>query len=139
MSIIALVACSSKKAGRPSPARDLYVSDLFKKSSAFASRIADRWYILSAKHGLLDPHDIIGPYDVTLNKMNKEQRADWAVRVTVQLLSVSESSDEIVILAGKKYSENLISKLSKRGNRVSEPLSGKGIGQRLAWLKRQLE
>lgn len=52
---VGLVGCTSQKLKRPAPARELYVSSLFKKASAFAERSCDRWYVLSAKHGLLHP------------------------------------------------------------------------------------
>ena len=57
---IALVACVSRKTPRPLPAQDLYVSDWFRKASAYARRVADEWYILSAKHGLVSPDTVIG-------------------------------------------------------------------------------
>ena len=56
---IALVACVSKKNNRPMRAQDLYISDWFKKASAYADTISNKWYILSAMHGLVDPSDII--------------------------------------------------------------------------------
>ena len=57
---IALVACVSRKTPGPLPAQDLYVSDWFRKASAYARRVADEWYILSAKHGLVSPDTVIG-------------------------------------------------------------------------------
>ena len=54
-SSIALVACVKTKAETPRPARDLYVSDLFRKASAYAEKTADAWYILSAKYGHVRP------------------------------------------------------------------------------------
>ncbi|WP_395858435.1 DUF6884 domain-containing protein [Arthrobacter sp. KBS0702] len=39
---------------------------MFKKASAYAELTCDRWYILSAKHGLLHPDEIIQPYDMRL-------------------------------------------------------------------------
>jgi hypothetical protein len=65
---IALVACVSKKASAPMPARDMYTSDWFRKASAYAARVTDDWYILSAKYGLIAPDTVIEPYDETLNR-----------------------------------------------------------------------
>jgi hypothetical protein len=59
---IALVACVSRKRTSPSPARDLYVSDWFPKASAYAKQVADEWYILSGKDGLLAPGTTIAPF-----------------------------------------------------------------------------
>lgn len=38
-----LVGCASQKLKRPAPARGLYVSQLFKKASAYAELTCDRW------------------------------------------------------------------------------------------------
>jgi hypothetical protein len=54
---IGLVSCSRLKADRPLPARELYLSPLFRAASAYAERRygSDRWLILSARHRLLHP------------------------------------------------------------------------------------
>lgn len=63
---VGLVGCASQKLRRPAPARELYVSPLFKKASAYAEQACDRWYVLSAKHGLVHPDAIFEPYDMKL-------------------------------------------------------------------------
>jgi hypothetical protein len=51
---IGLVACSRRKADRSLPARELYVSPLFRAAFGYAERRygPERWFILSARHGL---------------------------------------------------------------------------------------
>ncbi|MDQ0864970.1 hypothetical protein QF036_002551 [Arthrobacter globiformis] len=61
-----LVGCASQKLRRPAPARELYVSQLFNKAAASAEQTCDRWYVLSAKHGLLHPDAILEPHDMKL-------------------------------------------------------------------------
>lgn len=52
-------------------AKDMYVSDLFKKSLEYARRLNPaKIYILSAKYGLLELDDMIEPYEITLNEMS---------------------------------------------------------------------
>jgi hypothetical protein len=63
---IVLVACSARKRGTPCPAKDLYTSTLFRYSRRYAEQFGDRWYILSARHGLLSPEARISPYEQTL-------------------------------------------------------------------------
>lgn len=58
---VGLVGCASQKLKRPAPARELYVSPLFKKASAYAEATCDRWYVLSAKHGLVHPDAVLEP------------------------------------------------------------------------------
>jgi len=120
------------------PARDLYISDWFRKASVYAARVADEWYILSAKYGLVAPDTVIKPYDETLNRMPAAARRSWAERVLPDLRRVLQPGDHVVILAGVKYRENLVNPMQKMGCRVEIPMEGLGIGKQLSWLKQQL-
>jgi hypothetical protein len=133
---IALVGCARAKRPAPAPAGDLYVSDLFRKSRAYAKQCADRWFILSAEHGLLHPEQVVPPYDRELKNLSAVERAAWAARVLQALEAVLVGADRVVILAGKHYYERLVPALRERGLEVVLPLEGMGIGSRLAWLAR---
>jgi len=53
MKKIVLISCVKRKLPHRVPAKDLYISQLFKLSFAYAQRLRpDAIYILSAKHGL---------------------------------------------------------------------------------------
>jgi len=83
----------------------LCISPLFKKSLAYAYKLKpDAIYILSAKHHLLELDSVIEPYDVTLNKMKKNDRLNWGKKV-IELLKwkVDLESDRFIILAGNNY------------------------------------
>lgn len=56
---IVLVSCVSEKRAAPSPTCDLYTSDWFTKVARYAGQIADEWFILSAKYGLVHPDKTI--------------------------------------------------------------------------------
>ena len=60
---IGLVGCVKKKGPVAAPAEELYVSPLFVGRRRFVESTCDRWFILSALHGLVDPHEVIEPYD----------------------------------------------------------------------------
>ena len=135
---IALVACVSRKNHMPMPARDLYISDWFRKASAYAMRVADEWYILSAKHGLITPDTVIEPYDKTLNSMPAAARRAWAKRVLKDLVRVLHPGDHVVILAGERYRENLVDSIQRMGCSVAVPMQGLGFYKQLSWLKQQL-
>jgi cytoplasmic iron level regulating protein YaaA (DUF328/UPF0246 family) len=49
-------------------------SDLFKKAYDYCTKKYSAVAILSAKYGLLLPHDEIEPYDLTLKAMSSEER-----------------------------------------------------------------
>ena len=135
---IALVACVYRKNSRPMPARDLYSSDWFQKASAYAVRMADEWYILSARYGLVAPDTVIAPYDETLNKMPVAARRAWARRVLSDLSGRLRPGDHVLILAGEKYREHLLAPIRQMGCEVQVPMEGLRFGEQKGWLKRQL-
>lgn len=120
-------------------AKDLYVSQWFKKASSYAELISDRWFILSAKYGLIYPDQIIQPYDSSLITMSTKERKRWSERVSANLNIVVSSQDHVTFLAGLKYREYLIQPLKDLGCVISIPMEGLGIGQQLQWLNKQLE
>lgn len=136
---IALVACVGQKHNSPMPARDLYRSAWFRKASAYAERVADDWYILSAKYGLLAPETVVAPYDETLNRMRAAARRAWAKGVTRDLRDVVQPGDSVVILAGRKYRANLVDPLREMGCSVEIPMEGLRIGEQMRWLNQQLD
>lgn len=138
MATVYLVACANKKQNKPAPAKNLYISDLFQKSAALARREGDRWYILSAKYGLVEPGQVIEPYDQTLKRMCKADRFAWAQRLLGRLLAETQPGDTIVFLAGTAYRGNLIPELRRRGYLIVVPMEGMRIGEQKAWLKRKL-
>jgi hypothetical protein len=136
---VGLVGCASTKLGRQAPARELYVSQLFKKASAYAEQTCDRWYILSAKHGLVHPDLLLEPYDEKLgaNTRGQEPIHAWAARVREQL--AAELADipkaTLVVLAGAQY-QTIVRPCQWP---FEIPMKGLGIGQQLGYLTRQLE
>lgn len=126
---VVLVSCVKSK--RPAPARagDLYTSDLFQKMMAFARSLRpDAIYILSAKHGLLDPDRVIEPYEQTLNTMGSREARRWADEVVTQLRRVADlERDRFTLLASKRYRQHLVPHL--RNARV--PLEGVRFGEQL--------
>jgi hypothetical protein len=75
---VGLVACSKTKADGPRPAAELYTSPLFRKAAAYCRRHYDRWFILSALHGLVEPSTVLAPYDLTLTALTPTEREAWA-------------------------------------------------------------
>lgn len=128
---ICLVACGSKKLPFAAEARDLYDSALFKKSRAMAERSFDRWFILSAKHGLVEPHAMLEPYNLTLNELGVAERRAWADRVWGALLRYVVPGDTVTFLAGQRYREFLAPWLQAKGVRTLVPLEGLRIGEQL--------
>lgn len=135
---IALVSCVSQKQTEPMEAQALYISDWFKKASEYARRKADAWYILSAEHGLVEPTQVIAPYDKTLHGAPRDQQRAWAERVMTQLQRVLKQDDYVVLLAGKDYRRDLYPALAMLGYQVSAPMGNMGIGKQKRWLMDQV-
>ena len=64
----------------------MYTSPLFQKMMAHARSLnPKRIFILSAKYGLLNPDDMIEPYEQTLKTMKLDERQRWAGDVLLEL------------------------------------------------------
>lgn len=137
--IVCLISCVSQKKTKLGPAKDIYVSQWFKKAARYAGKNADEWYVLSAKYFLVDPNQLIEPYDLTLRKMKVEDRKAWAKKIFQMLGSFLAPEDRITILAGKLYRENLVPLILERGCKVDVPMAGMRIGEQLRWLKENTE
>lgn len=135
MTTIALISCVKSKHHSPCAARDLYTSTLFREMRRYAERHADDWYVLSAEHGLLHHQKVVAPYEKTLNKMRKPERAVWAARVIEQMTAELPAHAAIVMLAGERYREGLMPWLEARGNRIQVPMVGLPMGMQIQWLQ----
>ena len=135
---LCLVSCVSKKLRERAPARELYVSPLFRKARAVVEAEGWRWFILSAKYGLVDPDAVIEPYDKTLKDMPKNERVEWSREVMSALDPSLDGVDSVAVFAGEPYREFLAPKLHKRGIAVCVPMEGLKIGNQLAWLNARL-
>lgn len=137
--MIGLVSCAATKRKVPSIARRLYVSPLFTRSLEYAERRCMSTYILSALHGLLDPERMIEPYDRRLS--GKADRARWGRSVVAGIQRAGHRHyDDVLILAGEDYAAPIRAALRdvNWSGEVLEPLRGKQIGERLAWLAAEL-
>lgn len=137
MAKIVLISCVSKKRDYSCKARDLYISELFKKSLDYAEKVvkADNIFILSAEYGVVPIEKVIAPYDKTLNKMNKRERLAWANLVMEELKQyIDIDNDEVIFLAGKRYREHIEPHIKN----VLVPMEGLKIGQQLSFLKENI-
>lgn len=136
MRTFTLVSCVGKKFYRAANAEHLYRSPWFRLASAYARRNSSGWAILSAKHGLVYPWEVIEPYEMTLNTMSKNDRKTWSNKVIYEL--AMQEWDCYEILAGKKYREFICPWMADNGIEYYVPMEGLGIGQQLKWLKEHL-
>ncbi len=67
--IICLICCSKDKDKSKQAAKHLYQSKRFRLSKSLAERLKAQWFIVSAKHGLVRPNEVLEPYDFSLNEL----------------------------------------------------------------------
>lgn len=136
---VGLVGCVKSKRAYPSRARELYISEAFLGRRAYVERTCDEWFILSAKHGLVDPDDWLEPYDETLNGAPASRKREWARHVLQRLdeLGVVDRASVFEIHAGAEYRDfGLADNLRARGAKVVVPAEHLGFGEQLAFYKR---
>lgn len=133
--LVVLVACVKSKRDRPCCADEMYISDLFQKSMAYARALKPaRIFILSAKYGLLSLGDVIAPYELTLKTMKAAARKEWAQSVLDALRQKCDlDADRFVFLAGMPYRKYLEPHLRHH----AAPMKGLPFGKQLQWLDRQ--
>ncbi len=138
---IILVGCVKTKQRGTHQAQDLYTSTLFRKRRQYVElKRPRRWFILSAKHGLLEPTDEIEQYDCYLADLPYEERLAWSRNVLTRLNSLVDSLHKtaIEIHAGKTYWNcGLKSGLEQAGAIVTTPLDGLLFGDQFQWYDAQ--
>lgn len=113
--VVPLVGCGKQKRedGREHMAKALYTSSYFAQKRRLAEA-ASRWYILSAKHGLLAPSHPLGYYDRSMGDVAQAgETAAWGDRVVAALLCRwGEFADAgvaaLALLAGSDYVDPLL-------------------------------
>jgi cytoplasmic iron level regulating protein YaaA (DUF328/UPF0246 family) len=136
MKKIILISCVKSKLSHPAKARDLYISNLFRSSLAYAQSLKpDKIFILSAKYGLLELDEQIKPYELTLKTMPAAEVKAWSIRVLASLRQKADlKNDLFIFLAGDKYRKYLIPELAH----YQVPLEGLSFGQQLHEMKRRV-
>lgn len=94
---IGLVGCVKGKGPVAAPAGELYRSPLFAGRRRFVEQSCDRWFILSALHGLVDSDETIEPYDRTLVGVSVGERQAWSDRVLARLDAIVGGLEGVVV------------------------------------------
>jgi hypothetical protein len=130
------VACTSRKGDQPAPAEFIYKSPLFSAARSYAEKRSNQWFILSAKHGLLSPNDVINPYNESLMSQSDSQRKEWSEGVHKAFAARVPPGGRVIFLAGSTYRSDLAPRFEAEGRETAAPMSELGIGSQVAWLQR---
>lgn len=131
-----LLGCVSQKGTQPVPARDLYISPLWRKRRSYAETTGKPWMILSAEHGLVDPDEVVAPYGRYLESQPRQYREHWSHSTAEAVIGAAREMEAktIELHAGSTYLDyGFISALERAGFSVTRPLLGLRIGEQLAW------
>lgn len=138
---IGLVSCVKTKRDEPTTPKELYTSDYFEKMRSYAEQYHDDWWILSAKHGLLDPDgDPIEPYDETLSGARVGRKREWANRIAEQLDEEGLLSSEVTLAihAGKDYYEELLPLIEDTGVSIEISTEDLDLFEKKAWYNERI-
>jgi hypothetical protein len=100
---LAILSCSAKKLDHPAPAKDLYQGTLFKKCRELCEKRGWDYIILSAKHGIVFPEQVLCPYDKKLENMADAR--ELFHKIYDKIWYIIGEYDEVYIIAGKFYTE----------------------------------
>ncbi|MDX8044852.1 hypothetical protein SH601_02535 [Gracilibacillus sp. S3-1-1] len=145
MSQLFIIPCGKKKIWDkypdvgPAKAKDAYIGVLHRLCSQYVEQFGDNWLIISGKHGLLRPSDIVPEnYDLTF----KANDPRVITLETLQQQIVEKDLlrfDDIIALTGKKY-QRIVNQTFQQAKRIQYPLLGtRGIGDMQRLLKNSLE
>ncbi len=129
-----LLTCSRRKTENVAIAKDLYTSPSFIAARKIAEKEGAIWYIISAKHGLIDPEKKIKPYDLSLRSLSEIEKDKWTSNIVNSIIKNLDTNDKITFLGDDLYFNHLSEKLRLAGFNVTSPLFGKTIDEKLHWL-----
>ena len=103
-----VIGCSREKLEMAAPSRNLYMSDRFRHSVDLATGMAAPFVILSAKHGVVEPGEVLEPYDMDIATLSDAHQRSWA-QAAVERLAVHAQGRAISVLATGTYERLLLS------------------------------
>lgn len=135
MTDVTLIQCTDGKYDTTAKAGDIYeASPYYRAMRRWAKARGDPWFILSAKHGLLDPETVIEPYDE--RGLNEQQAEEIATELADRGFNTAH------VTAGRDYTDPLVPALERQGVSVVNHFAGCRIGERRRELRqatRELE
>ena len=103
--MIGVVGCSSRKLPVRCPARWLYSpSAVFSQMFQHSIKNTRRTLIASGRHGIVDPDDVLDPYEFDLGEQSPEYLKGWRETVALQL----EGESPLAIYASGTYAQILL-------------------------------
>jgi hypothetical protein len=143
MKKLMIVQCGKQKKWKRNPdlgalkAAQAYTSSYFQKNVAYAKRFGDRWMILSAKYGFLDPDDLIEDYNVTFKDKSTSPISISELKEQVLAKKLGEY-DEVFVLGGEEYLAAVTGAFEGKQSIIKSPFRGMSIFSRMTAIDKAL-
>jgi hypothetical protein len=122
---VVLIGSSGATATTPLPAAQLFQSAGFIRAREHAAGSGHPWFVVTAKHGLLDPDDVVAPSEVRLDDRSMGYRAAWGEWVAAQLGDrLRLEGLTVEVHGGVDFAQPLRNPLTRRGAVVDLQLPG---------------
>lgn len=131
---VCLIGDTPNQRTYPCKARELFDCPLFRDVVTFADLFA-KWFIVSSKHGILSPEDVVQPYGDRIEWFDAYQRHQWMLNTSVTLKEIAIPQTPFVCLAGGQY----LRTFRRMGISLICPLAGMSTAQRRRWLKESVK
>lgn len=103
--VLLILSCTKRKLSHPAPAISLYQGDIFKKGVRWARRHNFDIAIISAKHGLVMPDEVLKPYNRRINNIKEAHALRESVLPTLNDLLPRYGI--VILIMGNLYLETL--------------------------------
>jgi cytoplasmic iron level regulating protein YaaA (DUF328/UPF0246 family) len=121
----------------PTPARGAYTGAPFRVNREYAEKMSDRWIILSAKYGFIDPCEPIEQYEVTFKRVRTNPVSVATLRKQASDLGLHEFAT-IIVLGGTEYRKVVAEALAGADVELKFPFAGLPLGKAMQAAKRAI-
>ncbi|SFH81968.1 DUF6884 domain-containing protein [Albimonas pacifica] len=137
--VLHLVSGGARQQPRAEAARDLYDGLWFRSARARAERAGDAWFILSARHGLLEPEARVQPYADRLDGRSAAALRAWVTLTTERMERMLPEAGRVVVLCDRDPPPELLRWLRVRYPEVETPLAGLNIAAQVLHMARDAD
>ena len=102
---LCIIGCSKDKGDSKGKAADLYIGSNFKIRKKYASEHFTNWVIFSGKYGILDPDEIIEPYNLNLEDVDPAERVEVFQRAQATIQSRFPDCTKFYLILNGVYGE----------------------------------
>jgi hypothetical protein len=121
----------------PIPARDAYTGAPFKVNREYAEKMSDRWIVLSAKYGFIEPGELIEQYEVTFKRMKTNPVSVATLRKQANDLGLHDFAT-VIVLGGTEYRKVVAEAFAGTDVELEFPFAGLPLGKAMQSAKRAI-